>query len=65
MKAFEQWWKEYTSKDGNETLSDYEKEPARDAWLAAVTAAVAAIGKAEDEAASPHTMVHIVRAVGE
>lgn len=35
MTAFEKWWAEYTSKDGNEVLSDYEKDVARDAWEAA------------------------------
>lgn len=32
-EAFEAWWKEYTSRDGNEVLSEYEKDVARDAWM--------------------------------
>lgn len=40
---FEQWWVEYTAKDGNETLSDYEKESARDAWNAGYDKAMSAL----------------------
>ena len=33
---FEQWWERYTKREENYALSDYEKEPARDAWDAAL-----------------------------
>lgn len=34
--TFEQWWADYFTKDGNEVLSDYEKDVAKDAWMAAL-----------------------------
>lgn len=37
--TFEKWWEQYTATDGREVLSDYEKEPALDAWNAAIAEA--------------------------